>query len=114
GGDAKGQGVEATAVEVIQKLKGLRVAGLGQTYSIRLNQRALRLSGGGHAGVVWLVLGPRSDYGASYPSDAPLPPGVVLALIRDFQKRCGSRATSLVGSGPLRDLVIVPRRRPCV
>jgi hypothetical protein len=83
---------------------------LSQADSTRLGQ-SNRLRGGGDAEIVWSVSGQRSDYGASNGSDAPLPPGVVFAITRSFQKICGAEHpcwATQAGGSPLAGYLFSP------
>src|SRR5207253_5575263 len=68
------QGVNATAVHLIEKLKCGGATRLGQPNSFRFRHRFGGLSGSRRIRSAWSVSGQRSNSGASTRSDAPSPP----------------------------------------
>src|SRR5207302_9395152 len=76
------QGVNAPAMQLIQKLKRGGVTRLGQPDSFRFRHRFGGLPGSRRMRSAWSVSGQRSNCGASTRSDAPYPPRVVLTFAR--------------------------------
>src|SRR6266550_7078472 len=71
---AQAQGIDATAMQVVQKFKSRSIPGLGQADGLRFSHRFGELPRGRRIGIAWSVSGQRSNSGASTTSDAPNTP----------------------------------------
>src|SRR5260370_35908622 len=71
---AQAQGIDAAAMQAVQKFESCSISGLGQTNGLRFSHRFGGLSRGRRIGIAWSLLGQRSNSGASTSSDAPTTP----------------------------------------
>src|SRR6266851_9018306 len=68
------EGVDAAAMQVVQKLKSRSIAGLGQADGLRFSHRFGGLPRGRRIVIAWSSSGQRSNSGASTTPDAPTTP----------------------------------------